>query len=473
MIKRTELLFAVLLVPLDFCLLLAAGWLAYRSRFQAFVVDIRPVLYDVAPLEYFQSVAIVAAGWLAIFAMLGLYQRKATDPWWPEAGKVILACSAGLLAVTFVVFLRRELLSSRFIILAAWVFSVLLVTGGRLLIRLLQRSLFKIGIGAHRVAVVGSNAAADEVAATMKRRLGLGYLAVARLPAVVGSLGALQDLAKSDALDEVLLLDPGGEAEVRQAFLDFTEEHHLIFRYAPDLLRSPIGEVSVDLEFSVPIVEVPETTLRGWGRVIKRLIDIVGSALGLVLLSPFFLLVAIMIKVDSRGPIIYISKRLGRGYLFTLYKFRSMKFEYCVGPEYGGANAEKIYQGLITAQNARHGPVPKIANDPRVSRLGKWLRRFSLDELPQLYNVLKGDMSLVGPRPHYPHEVANYAKHHRKVLAIKPGLTGLAQINGRSDLDFEEEVRLDRYYIEHWSLWLDLRIISRTLITIFERRETL
>lgn len=471
--KRTELLFSVFLVPLDFCLLLLAGWLAYRLRFQAFVTDIRPVLYDFSPFVYLRSVVLVAIAWLIIFAWLGLYTRRAIDPWWSEVGKIILACSAGLVAVIITVFLRRELLSSRFIILAAWFLSIILVSLGRLLVRWAQHSLFKFGFGAHRVAVIGANGIADEVVANMRRRPGLGYAAVAHLASMGGSLDSLRELVRADKIDEVLLIDPNINAETRQLFLDFAEEHHLVFRYAPDILRSPIGELTVDLELSVPIIEVTETTLRGWGKVLKRLIDIAGSVLGLVIFGPLMLIAALVIKLDSLGPVIYKNKRIGRNRLFTLYKFRTMKLEYCVGEEYGGAAAEKLYEQLVAIKNVRKGPVPKIIDDPRLTPTGKWLRRFSLDELPQLYNVFRGDMSLVGPRPHYQNEVARYEKHHRKVLALKPGLTGLAQVNGRSDLDFEDEVRLDRYYIEHWSLWFDFRIILRTIITIFEKRTTL
>ena len=144
--KRTELFFSVLLVPIDFCLLLLAGGLAYRLRFQAFITEIRPVLYDFSTLDYLRSVIVVAIGWIIIFALVGLYKRRATDPWWPEVGKIILACSAGLVAVIMTVFFRRELLSSRFIIMAAWALSIMLVAAGRLSVRLIQHYLFRFGI---------------------------------------------------------------------------------------------------------------------------------------------------------------------------------------------------------------------------------------------------------------------------------------------------------------------------------------
>ena len=150
-----------------------------------------------------------------------------------------------------------------------------------------------------------------------------------------------------------------------------------------------------------------------------------------------------------------------------------MRIEYCTGEGYGGRVAAEYETQLVATRDGRHGPVPKIVDDPRWTRVGKWLRRLSLDELPQLWNVLKGDMSLIGPRPHVPNEVQNYDRHHRKVLAVKPGLTGLPQVSGRSDLDFEDEVRLDRYYLENWTPWFDVRILFKTLVAVVARRQTL
>ena len=179
--------------------------------------------------------------------------------------------------------------------------------------------------------------------------------------------------------------------------------------------------------------------------------------IAILILWPFLIIIAFVIWLEDGRPVLYKSQRIGRGRAFVFYKFRTMQVKFCTGERYGGAEAERLEQALIEANNVRQGPVPKIVDDPRWTKVGKWLRRLSLDELPQLWNVLQGDMSLVGPRPHIPKEVAQYERHHKKVLAIKPGMTGLAQVSGRSDLDFDDEVRLDRYYIEHWSLWLDVR----------------
>jgi exopolysaccharide biosynthesis polyprenyl glycosylphosphotransferase len=215
----------------------------------------------------------------------------------------------------------------------------------------------------------------------------------------------------------------------------------------------------------IPLLSLKPTSLDGWGRVVKRIFDIFGAAIGLIILSPVFLITAIAIKLDSKGTIIfkYLDdgsrvKRVGEhGKLFNFYKFRSMH-----------PNTHNLRYTELAKLNQREGtPMVKIKNDPRVTRVGKFIRNTSIDELPQLWNVLKGDISLVGPRPHLPEEVAKYDKHHKFVLSIKPGITGLAQISGRSDLDFEREIQLDTYYIENWSIWMDIKIILKTFAVVF------
>lgn len=461
--KRTELILSVLLVPIDLIMLVLAAWAAHRTRFWDVVEGIRPVLYDISLFEYLQSALIAAFIWVAIFAIAGLYRRKVTDSWLSEAGRVVAGCSAGLVSIVLLVFLQRELFSSRFIILAAYVFAIVFVLIGRLLVRLLERQLFKWGYGSHRVAVIGECEESDRVVRALSDKPELGYKVVARVPASTVGLGELSILAENDLIDEIHFVEPAADKDIRILFFEKAERYHLAFRYAPDLLWSPIGVPSVDIDAGVPLIEVPETKLIGWGRVLKRLFDIVASIFGLLLLSPVMLLVAVIVVFDSGFPIIYKSMRVGRGRVFAMYKFRTMKLEYCVGEKYGGNQAEKMHEQLTREQSARTGIIPKVENDPRVTRVGRWLRKYSLDELPQLFNVLLGGMSLVGPRPHLPNEVARYSTHHHKVLAIKPGITGLAQVNGRSDIDFEEEVKLDRYYIEQWSFWLDMRILVRTI----------
>jgi exopolysaccharide biosynthesis polyprenyl glycosylphosphotransferase len=210
--------------------------------------------------------------------------------------------------------------------------------------------------------------------------------------------------------------------------------------------------VDVDDIAGIPLLGVKEATIPRTGRLVKRALDIFVSALALLITSPIMLLIAIVVRLESPGPAIFRQIRVGpRGRPFTIYKFRSMR---------QGAEEE---QAQLRDRNEASGPLFKIKDDPRFTRLGRFLRRASLDELPQFFNVLRGEMSLVGPRPGPPQEVAQYQPWHRQRLEVSPGITGLWQVSGRSDLSFDEMCLLDIYYIENWSLGLDLTILLRTI----------
>jgi len=202
----------------------------------------------------------------------------------------------------------------------------------------------------------------------------------------------------------------------------------------------------------IPIIEVKKTRLEGWGRIFKRVFDIIISFVILIIISPLLFFVSLLIVIDSQGGVLVRLERVGeKGKRFKLYKFRSMV-----------KNAQLLKKELVDLNERADGPLFKITNDPRVTRIGRFIRKTSIDELPQLINVFKGEISLVGPRPHEPEEVAKYERWHRKLLAIKPGVTGLAQVSGRSDLEFKDEAKLDIYYIENWSPELDLQILFKT-----------
>ncbi|MBP9869108.1 sugar transferase, partial [Patescibacteria group bacterium] len=201
--------------------------------------------------------------------------------------------------------------------------------------------------------------------------------------------------------------------------------------------------------------------------------DIVGSLFLLLITSPLTLLAALALAIEDGIPVIFQNERVGeRGELFRLYKLRTMWRKFSIGPQFkqnDKANLE-LERKLIKEKSIKHGPVYKIEGDPRVTGIGNFLRRWSIDELPQFMNVLKGDMSLVGPRPHQPREVEKYEPHHRRVLAIRPGITGMAQISGRSDLTFDDEARLDTWYIDNWSSLLDVYILLKTPFAVLNRK---
>ncbi len=223
-----------------------------------------------------------------------------------------------------------------------------------------------------------------------------------------------------------------------------------------------------------PIIEFQHTPLDGWGKVLKRGFDIVAGFVLTLFLSPIMLLIAILIKIeDPDGPIIYTNERVGEnGERIPVFKFRYMQWKWCINKDNPNFEQALEYEKqLIAERSVRGGPLYKIKDDPRKTRIGAIIERYSLDELPQFFNVLRGEMSLVGPRPHQKREVEKYSEYHRRLLTIKPGITGMAQVAGRSDLDFEDEYRLDVFYIENWSLWLDIILCFKTAGALIRRRK--
>jgi lipopolysaccharide/colanic/teichoic acid biosynthesis glycosyltransferase len=226
---------------------------------------------------------------------------------------------------------------------------------------------------------------------------------------------------------------------------------------------------------NIPVIEITSVSISAWERIGKRCIDILISSVLLILLFPLFILIAIIIKIeDPAWPVVFANRRIGQwGNVFSLFKFRYMYWKYCVKDAYGidkeNDEALKFEENLKQENDTRDGPLYKIKNDPRKTRFGKILEKFSIDELPQLYNVLIGNMSLVGPRPHQPREVELYDEDDYQVLTIKPGITGMAQVYGREKNTFDEEIRLDRYYIENYSFFLDIAILMRTAGVILTR----
>jgi len=472
--KNAELTFTFLKIPVDYLAILLAGVLAYFIRFRETVQDIRPVVFDLDFNTYFSIIIPLAAIWLVFFAWSGLYKfekRKITD----EIGKVILACSTGMTAVIIYMFFVRELFNSRFIVLIAWVLSILLVVIGRAIIRKFQNTALSHGYGAHNIVVVGKNENTDMIIDYFKLHPELGYRVIARFDDWNSEIKEkVEKLNKKKILDEIMQTDSSLQREKSIQLADFAGENNLVFKFTAGQFEARTTNVEVHMIAGLPIVEIKKTRLDGWGRIIKRMIDFVFSTILIIFFSPLMLLVAIAIKIEDRGPSIYKNERVHKKGTFNVLKFRSMYTKFCTGMQFEKyADQEavlKYEEELAKKQSERLGPVYKILNDPRRTRVGKFIERTSLDELPQLFNVWVGSLSLVGPRPHQPREVAKYKKHHKRVLDIKPGVTGLAQISGRSDLDFDEEVKLDTYYIENWSLKQDFWIMLKTPWIVLKRK---
>jgi exopolysaccharide biosynthesis polyprenyl glycosylphosphotransferase len=271
-------------------------------------------------------------------------------------------------------------------------------------------------------------------------------------------LGRIEDmawLARAEFIDEVILALPNQPARVREA-AEIAQRNHLDVRAVLDVPPDPWLDGGFERIGDIPVVPLHREPLPDGGLLLKRILDIAGSSLGIVLAGPLMAVVAVLIRRDTPGPAIYSAVRTGaKGRVFPCYKFRSMV-----------TDAEQLKDSLRD-RNQREGPIFKLDCDPRVTRVGRFIRKYSLDELPQLWNVLLGDMSLVGPRPHPVDEVNHYELQHYRRLDVKPGMTGLWQVTARKNPSFEVNMHLDLTYIENWSLFLDLRILLRTVRVLF------
>ncbi len=475
--KRSELIFSFILVPLDYLMIVLAGISAYYIRFAEFTTGIRPAIFSLPFLDYLEILFWVALSWVIIFAFLGLYNIRGTKKIVKEFYRVVSACSTGFMMVVILIFMQRELFDSRFIVLAGWILAIVYISIARIIIRLIQRTMFRTGVGVHNVVLVGSSKTTDLLMQEFSSNKSLGYKVIKRLRDF--KLETSQELlkyVKNRDIDEIIQSDPNlSKVEILHLF-EFADENHITLKYAADLLGTKVLKTEVVELFGIPIVEVKKTPLDGWGRIVKRIADLIISFILLIVSSPLIIIVALAVKIDSQGPILYLDYRTGQfGKRFLFYKFRSMVADLCDGEGPSATMAgNKTLNKLVndSKSNTRIAqPLHKIKNDPRITRVGKFIRRWSLDELPQLFNVLKGDISLVGPRPHMTMETALYESRHKKIFAIKPGITGLAQISGRSDLSFDEEVKLDTYYIENWSMLLDLSILLRTPWAVLKKRK--
>lgn len=455
--QKIRLLFTALLVPVDFLMLVSAGLAAYWLRFTTPLTEVLPVIYEIPFKEYFQILIGVAFLWIFIFAIGGLYTIKIDRRFFPELGRIILSCSAGIMAIIVVMFFVRELFSSRFIVLTAWILSIAFIAVGRRILILIEKATTKQGIGLQRAILIGDSWAANNLADIFRQNPAKGFAVAYRFSRFDdGTERQIKEILAADRVDEIILADPLLDRKIVSQILEFANAYHLEFRYVPDVFGEKSFAVETQLVGDIPLLHVKRTALDGWGRIAKRCFDIVGSAIGLIILSPIFLIIAIFIKFNSTGPIFVRLKRVGQGAnLFQMYKFRSMI-----------DNAHILKKDLMAYNERKEGPLFKMSNDPRITSIGRILRKTSLDELPQLINVLKGEMSLVGPRAHEPEEVSQYTLEQRKLLTIRPGMTGLPQISGRDKLNFSREAQLDIFYIEHWSLKLDLIILLKTPLAV-------
>lgn len=474
--NNISLLYGVFLVVGDFLALVAAFVSAYILRVS---VSHRPLDQPIYSGDYLILFLSLLPFWILIFALLGLYSSSIYEKRFPELGRLFLGSFIGLLFVIgYSYFLNEPIFPARLVAIYGFIFAFLYVVLFRTFARWLRSLLFSYNLGITNLLIVGDTKIARELVESLADSRISGY----RILGIVGEKAASKEdfngiptfasfkqavqKIKASQIHGIVQTELYSDPEKNNEILEYAQTKHIAYRFIPGNSELFIGNINVELFRSqIPVIAVHQTALIGWGRIIKRLIDVIFSLIALVVALPFMVIIALLIKLfDWRGPVLYKDRRLTRfGHTATIYKFRTIKQKFSGPPEVG---FRKLGRPELIEQYRKNGDW--LPDDPRYSQFGRFLWHSSLDELPQLINVIKGDLSLVGPRALHPAELEQYSKKDM-ILTVKSGITGLAQVSGRRDINFAERRKLDLYYVQNWSIWLDVTILIKTARVIFRR----
>lgn len=452
--------YAIILILGDFLALVAAFTVAYILRVK---VDPRPLIEQIPALDYIKAFLIVLPLWILVHGFIGLYTPGVYERRFSEMGRLFVGSFVGILVVIGYDFVTNgNLFPARLVPVYGLVlgFSFLLLF--RITARITRRLLYRFGVGISNVVIVGDTQASEDLARLIGETKTSGF----KVLAVVGpgtnrikSYTTFQDAIQRLRLPihAIVQTELYNDQDKNNEILRYAQENHASYRFVPGNSDLFVGNIDVELLAGMPVVAVHQTALIGWGRIVKRLFDLtVGSVLLFITLP--LLIVIYTAELLNGGKPVFRQVRLTRANQeFTCYKFRTLKHKYNgLLPEEG---FDLMGKPELAKEFRANGDF--LAKDPRLTRLGLFLRKTSLDELPQLINVVRGDISLVGPRALVPRELNMYEKKHA-ILSVKSGLTGLAQISGRKAISFEERRTLDVYYVQNWSFWLDISILLRT-----------
>lgn len=472
--NNASLIYNLFLVIGDSLALVAAFVGAYVLRV---TISHRAIENPVHAHTYLGVFLVLLPFWILIFALLGLYSSNIYEKRFNEIGRLFIGSFIGMLFVVFWDFLSaKPILPARLVPIYGFALAFIFLIIFRNVARFTRTKLFEYGIGITKILIVGDTQMAKELIKALHNSKLSGY----KIVGVVGEahkLGEHHHIKLFDNFAEayqtigankihsivqtVLYSDPDKNNEI----LTFAQTNHIAYRFTPGNAELFVGNIAVELfRSSVPVIAVHQTALLGWGRLIKRLFDLVVGFLLLIIASPFMLVIAFLELFFGGGSIFFRQTRLTRfNDEFRVFKFRTQN------KKYDGTTPEEAFELMgqpeLAKQYRDNGDY--LINDPRTTKFGRFLRKTSLDELPQLFNVVKGDISLVGPRALIPQELNEYAKRHT-ILSVKSGLTGLAQISGRKEISFDERRQLDMFYVQNWSFWLDLVILIKTVRVIFQ-----
>lgn len=468
--QRVRWALRIALFASDLALINVAFALAYVIRYQW--EWFRPIAFDAPFGAYLPIQALFNVTLITFFVFDGVYSSQRESAWLDQMWTLVGSVLKAVFIIWVAIFIYGPAVYSRLMILEAGALVVLLLGVTRALRVWTEAQLRARGIGTRNVLIIGAGEIGRAVMRTIFARPELGYRCVGFLDddperghtdigrfSALGAVSALPQVLSQGGVDEVVITLPwSAQAKIREV-LEICQAHGVRARVAPSLLQLNLSQVNVADFGGIPVLGPRENETRLLDRALKRALDLTLGSVFALLSLPVILVAAVAIRLESPGSPIYTQWRAGQnGKPFRLYKLRSMY-----------QDADKL-RDQLQALNEADGPLFKIRDDPRCTKVGRILRKLSIDELPQFWNVLRGEMSIVGPRPALLSEVEAYRDWHRERLRVKPGITGLWQISGRSELSFEEMVLLDVYYIENWSLSLDLKIILRTIPYVLSGR---
>ena len=465
--NNASLIYAVFLLIGDFIALIGAFAAAYVLRFQ-FLEDGK--IASVGGENFLLAIVSILPVWLLIHAFIGLYRQDIYEKRFSEIGRILVGSFIGTLVIISYDFMSDDqLLPGRLVSLYAFGSAFAFLVVFRTFARAFRHQLYRFGGGVSNILIIGDTRVSEEIAWDISdtKNTGLKVLGIVGrkhhgTPFYSDFPEALKHL-KNGSIHGIIQTELYRDQAKNNQILEYAQTHHISYRFVPGNADLFVGNITVELFAGLPVIAVHQTALIGWGRVVKRLFDLLVTSLGMVIALPVMVLIALIMKVlNPKSGVIFRQTRLTRfNREFTVYKFRSQH------QKYDGTTPEKAFAMMgkpELAQKYRDNG-DYLAKDPRVTKIGKFLRATSLDELPQLFNVLKGDISLVGPRALVPQELNAFEKKH-SILSVKSGLTGLAQISGRRDISFDERRKLDVYYVQNWSFWFDISILIRTVRSV-------
>lgn len=470
--RKTDYIIPLAYMISDMAALISAFVLAFVLRV---TYSSRPPYYLIKFNSYFLIILSLIPIFIAIFYFSGLYKKEIIRKRFKETLLLVLASFTGVMVLISVDYFmpNQTLFPAKLVpIYAAFIaIALLMITRGGL--RFIFKTLWRFNIGTERIAIIGSNQATRNLSLSLSDTKTSGY----KIVALATSKRFKPDIELENyyptpklllkdlpnlRLDSIIQTESFDSAQTNDDIRRATDRSHINFKYLPTDDNLTGANSQIELINDYPVLTVNQTPLQGWGRIIKRLMDTFLALTSIIILSPLMLIVAVIIKIFDPGPILFKNTRVTRyGNTFRAFKFRTMKQKFCTDDQ---KKVKKILEDMGHPEVAKQFQKgEKLEFDPRISKIGEFLRKTSLDELPQLFNILSGKMSFVGPRAIIKDELKFYGGRDYIMLSVKTGLTGLAQVMGRSDINYYERARLDIYYVQNWTLWMDISIILKTV----------